>query len=617
MYTKSFLHFQLVFLVFAQNNEIIRDYFIYKRIPAVVGFSCGNITNDFQMIKMLNDVGISVSIKGPSAEFNFLRFLNVNYWKLGVFVDLRCQDQNATVIFDKSSDYRMYDYAYNWFVLAPNISYCLRKLNDTAFSVITDFVVSVPNYDYYELYDIYNPNKERGGILNITRYAIWNEAIGLKVFLLETKILRRWNFHKLKVIVAGALEQKPENASLLEYLEDHDNVNLEDWPKIGFTLVQLLTNIFNFSLHAKAFTTWTDYTNGPLMDSLIDGSVDIGYQPSLIIHRRLDFAKVLMEIMPARTCFMFLTLPSTTIQFSSILRPLAWNSWYMIFFFFIICSSVFSFITKLDRIENKDYGSSLLTTLGAICQQGAQNTPFKFASRIALFQIGVYGLLIYNYYSAAIVSARLNIPLNKLNDSLYKLVASKMKLGSENTVVTNIILQDHNPEMIYFKNYWLRIPQQKKIMSVEKGVIKMMHGGFAYHSIPEHAYYYINNYFDQKMICQLTEIHWLRPTTVALYTNRKGHYHEVGKIGLMKIFSTGLLKRELKRTFAQKPYCQNDGNSVESVTIYEAAPIIILLICGITISIIICLIENIIFRMIKTKQFSIIKKYKLKLMKKI
>lgn len=85
----------------------------------------------------------------------------------------------------------------------------------------------------------------------------------------------------------------------------------------------------------------------------------------------------------------------------------------------------------------------------------------------------------------------------------------------------------------------------------------------------------------------------------------------------MKIFSTGLLKRELKRTFAQKPYCQNDGNSVESVTIYEAAPIIILLICGITISIIICLIENIIFRMIKTKQFSIIKKYKLKLMKKI
>lgn len=58
--------------------------------------------------------------------------------------------------------------------------------------------------------------------------------------------------------------------------------------------------IVSNSLHAKAFTTWTDYTNGPLMDSLIDGSVDIGYQPSLIIHRRLDFAKVLMEIMPAR-----------------------------------------------------------------------------------------------------------------------------------------------------------------------------------------------------------------------------------------------------------------------------------------------------------------------------
>ncbi|XP_035732024.1 uncharacterized protein LOC118446003 [Vespa mandarinia] len=608
MFMKGFLHFQLVFLVFAQSNEIIRDYFIHKRIPTVVGFSCGDIINDFQMTKMLNEVGISISIKGPSAKFNFLRFLNVNYWKLGVFVDLRCQDQNATTIFDQSTGYRMYDYAYNWFVLAPNISYCLYKLNDTAFSVTTDFVVSVPNYDYYELYDIYNPNKERGGILNITRYATWNKDNGLMVFLLETKILRRWNFHKLKIIVSSAIEHKPKNVPLLDYLEDHDNITLEDWPKIGFTLVQLIANIFNFSMHVKGFTSWTDYTNGPMMDSLIEGTVDIGYQPSLVIHKRLDIAKILMEIMPARTCFMFLTLPSTTIQFNNIFRPLTWTSWYMIFFFFIISFLIYSFIIKSDSIKNKDYGSSLLTTLGAICQQGAQNMPIKFASRIALFQIGVYGLLIYNYYSAAIVSARLNIPNNKLNDSLYKLVASKMKLASENTVITNIILQDHNPEMIYFKNHWSKIPQKKKIMSVETGIIKIMQGGFAYHGVPEHAYYYINNYFDQKMICQLTEIHWLRPTRAALYTNRKGHYHEVGKIGLMKIFSAGLLKRELKRTFTQKPYCQNDVTSVESVTIYEAAPIIILLICGITLSIIICLIENIIFRITKIKQFNIIRK---------
>ncbi|KAI4490899.1 hypothetical protein M0804_003843 [Polistes exclamans] len=551
---------------------------------------------------MLNKVGISASIKGPSVEYNFYKFLNVSYWRLGVFVDLRCQDQNARAIFNQSTSYRMYDYAYNWLVLAKNMSYCLHKLNDTAFSIITDFVVSIPNYDYYELYDIYNPNKERGGILNITRYATWNKDTGLKIFLSKAKILRRWNFHKLKVIVSSALERKPENISLLDYLEDHDNINLEDWPKFGFTLVGLFADIFNLSMHVKAFTKWSNYTNGPMMDSLIEGTVDIGYQPSLIVPKRLDVAKVLMEIMPARTCFMFLTLPSTTIQISSIFRPLAWNSWYMIFTCFIISFFIFSFVIKSEHIKSQDYGSSLLTTLGAICQQGAQNMPFKFASRIALFQIGVYGLLIYNYYSAAIVSARLNIPLNKLNDSLYILVASKMKLSSENTVVMNILLQDTNPEMIYFKNYWSQIPQQQKIMEVEEGVRQIMDGGFAYHSIPEHAYYYMNNYFDQKMICQLTEIHWLRPTRVALYTNKKGHYHEVGKIGLMKIFATGLLERELKRTFVRKPYCKHDASSIESVTIYEAAPIILLLISGMILSIIICLIENIIFLITKPKQ---------------
>ncbi|XP_015191636.1 PREDICTED: uncharacterized protein LOC107074593, partial [Polistes dominula] len=286
---------------------------------------------------------------------------------------------------------------------------------------------------------------------------------------------------------------------------------------------------------------------------------------------------------------MFLTLPSTTIQISTIFRPLAWNSWYMIFICFITSFFIFSFVIKSEHIENQDYGSSLLTILGAMCQQGAQNMPFKFASRIALFQIGVYGLLIYNYYSASIVSARLNIPLNKLNDSLYILIDSKMKLASEDTVVMNIILQDTNPEMIYFKNYWSQIPQQKRIMDVEEGVRQIMNGGFAYHSIPEYAYYYMKNYFDKKMICQLTEIHWLKPTRAALYTNKKGHYHEVGKIGLMKILASGLLKRELKRTFDRKPYCNTDVSSIESVTIYEAAPIIFLLIFGMILSIIICL----------------------------
>jgi hypothetical protein len=70
----------------------------------------------------------------------------------------------------------------------------------------------------------------------------------------------------------------------------------------------------------------------------------------------------------------------------------------------------------------------------------------------------------------------------------------------------------------------------------------------------------------------------------------------------MKISTSGLRRREIHRRAVRKPYCPTDEIFVSSVTIYEAAPILILLLFGMIISLIIFAIEHLIFHATNSKR---------------
>lgn len=57
----------------------------------------------------------------------------------------------------------------------------------------------------------------------------------------------------------------------------------------------------------------------------------------------------------------------------------------------------------------------------------------------------IFSLLIYNYYSASVVSARLSEPLEKINDSLNELgKLEDVKLGAEWTFYFNSYIKVSN-----------------------------------------------------------------------------------------------------------------------------------------------------------------------------
>lgn len=92
--------------------------------------------------------------------------------------------------------------------------------------------------------------------------------------------------------------------------------------------------------------------------------------------------------------------------------------------------------------------------------------------------------------------------------------------------------QDQNWEVKYFKKHWEeRVPDEKKFIPVEDGVISIMKPGFAYHADPTYAYPYVEKHFDNEMICQLTEVHLYHLYDAQLWTSFNGQFEEIAKIG--------------------------------------------------------------------------------------
>lgn len=72
---------------------------------------------------------------------------------------------------------------------------------------------------------------------------------------------------------------------------------------------------------------------------------------------------------------------------------------------------------------------------------GSALCPTHTAGRIGFLSIMIFSLLFYNYYSASVVSARLNEPLAKMNDSIVSLTKSNLKIGVEKQMYFRFFLQ--------------------------------------------------------------------------------------------------------------------------------------------------------------------------------
>ncbi|KAG7204596.1 hypothetical protein KM043_005015 [Ampulex compressa] len=596
MYIPLFLLSTLTLISNAQDHVFIRDYFTYKRVRNVVGFSCGDIENDFVLLKSLSTSGIFTIIRKPSLRIDLRRVLKSKYWTLGVIVDLRCLNESAVRIFAESSKHRMYNYSYNWLILGSDYNRSVPYLNDTAYNMVTDVVLSIRNDDGYDLYDVFNHCKYRGGSLNITQLGTWRRSSGLNITLTQPLINRRANMHGIRLKSSGVIQYRPKDMRLEDYMQDINTRSLDSMHKFAHAMISHTADLFNFSVHASEIIYWDKHSlHGVIFEFLQSNYIDFGSNPRVMVSERLDFATLIGAAWPIKPCFMLLSTSTNKIRLEIFLKPFTTATWCLYGIFSIFSIFVVRMVMNREGIGKAErYSGAMVVSVEIMCQQGASFSPKRIASRIALLQILLHSWMMYNYYSGSIVSARLSEPLDMMEDSVTVLADSNLKIAVEAVPYFNYFLHRLNWESDYFrKKRWDPLPESKRYLSVEEGIRQVGMGILAYHTDPNTAYPYVEKMFDSNKICELTEIHLFKQSMMGMYASHNGQFTEIGKIALSKMFDVGLRNRQIKRWSSRKPQCQKEDTlSTRSITIYETAPILILLAFGMLVASGICIAEN-------------------------
>ena len=96
----------------------------------------------------------------------------------------------------------MFEELHNWLIIGTEFNKTLELINDYAFGLSTDFFIALWKENSYQLYEIYNPGKYRGGTLNISFIGEWSHENGFNNSILINKKLR-WNLNGLNLTMRG------------------------------------------------------------------------------------------------------------------------------------------------------------------------------------------------------------------------------------------------------------------------------------------------------------------------------------------------------------------------------------------------------------------------------
>ncbi|XP_031777891.1 ionotropic receptor 75a-like isoform X2 [Nasonia vitripennis] len=521
-----------------ENNFFI-DYFKYKNAPSMLGISCNTIEDDVLLARDFSKYGISVAFHKLTNMSGISRVACTDYWKIGIFFDTRCyDDQEVSLIFFEASEYRMFGELHYWLILGHDLEEVLNNIDDQAFGLSTDMIVAVSindTMDEYNLYDIYNMSKEKGNTINVTFFGTWKYQQGLSVGLLQTKFQRRSNLQGSTIRAAYfKLTYRPPQMSLEEYFNDYAHATRDAQMKFGYHIMSHLSDLYNFSLEPHESPVWlpTD-KQGPVARAVINNTVDFSGNTLTMTSQRTYLLKYVHQDWPFRTCFMFRNPQPTTIKIAEILRPFAKTIWYLMAMVVVIGVTVLVMVLRFERSETATmrFSNSVLLMIGSLCQQSTDIVMNRYSTRVAFLFIMIFSLLMCNYYSASVVSARLDEPIFKINDSLNEFGKMHMKMATESMFYLEFFLKMPAWETVQFYNkYWLNLPEKEKFMKPEQGMLLVKKGGFAYHTHPDVGYPFVEKLYDNREICELMEVHLAWPTRNAFGVTYNSTFIEIARV---------------------------------------------------------------------------------------
>ncbi|XP_050513541.1 ionotropic receptor 75a-like isoform X2 [Diabrotica virgifera virgifera] len=499
----------------------------------------------------------------------FEKLMRITQSHLGIVLDGDCK--NWTSIINQETDKKYFYETYHWLVTSTSEN-VTNDLSQLKLNINSDMhLVTLDSFnetnEAYTIYDVYNPASDHGGEFKMFNIGFYNENVGYVLTNFENKYWRRRNMtgtHFKSAVVVPVLNQ-----SLHSYLASDDNRQIDSQHRFQAVTVQHCRQMYNFSLKMQRTNSWGYIQDNGRFDGLVSllerRLIDFGSSPLLFKLDRMPFVDYGYGNWILKSFFIYQKPKVTASSYEIFLRPLETNVWLLIILtvcvILILMKIVFSsemilLPDKKVRVEETNFSFLVLFAMGAFCQQGAACSPFFFSSRILAFFVFLFSILIYQFYSASIVSYLLLDPPRTIFN-LKDLTESQLKIGVEDILIDrNYFVQTTDPDAIELFEVKIKNSNNNSgFYSPTEGLELVRQGGFAFHVETSTAYPIIEETFSNQEICELEQVQMYRTQPMHTNLQKNSPFREMMNYCMFKQMENGNIDRLRKHWDARQPTC--------------------------------------------------------------
>ncbi|RZC33887.1 glutamate receptor 2-like, partial [Asbolus verrucosus] len=416
--------------------------------------------------------------------------LNIN--QPGIYENLKTTHRQIGVILDgdcpKSEEFliacghrKFFSVKHHWLITTFSIS-IVEKFNNVNLNINVDIHIAISNAKTlnWTIIDVYNPAFERGGTLNYTKVGYYNEKQGYNA---RSTVAKYWT--------------------------------RKNMTGVTFKTMATVNAFCGCSMDITTTKSWGYPTPNGSFDGMVGAlqrkAIDFGCSPMFV---RADRTKVIdygRSVWSWKAGFIFRS-PKDRTPIEIFLKPLSVSIWLITGLLAILSIIIFKIATTFERNKyqyNKETSWSLCTilTLGVFCQQGLPSTPNMSCGRIATISIFLLSVIIYQFYSASVVSNLLMKPTNKIK-TIKDLLDSPLKVGAEDIIYTRDLFahtKDKTLVQLYYKKIYGK-GNTSHFLTAREGIDLVRKGGYAFHTEAAKVYPLIETTFSDNAICELNEV---------------------------------------------------------------------------------------------------------------
>ncbi|KAJ9598629.1 hypothetical protein L9F63_010683 [Diploptera punctata] len=423
----------------------------------------------------------------------------------------------------------------------------------------------------FVIQDVYHVGKEQS--LTVSKPNIWNKELH---FPPEVKRVDYGGIEIPTVVLAqGTWEDFTD--------PQYRHINTDS--KYHYSVMKIISEMLNFRIKVCLTNSWGYPINGShcftgAVGLIQCGNCEIGATGLLFKTERLDIIDYAGETIEFRGSFMFLkpSLSAVSIIYE---LPFSTSIWITYIVTIVILAMVLMLTRRVHHHMSKStqrpvtWGETIVDVLAIVFQQDALHVPRNISSRILFIFVLILSLFMTTSYSAIIVS------LLQTSSNAIKTLSDLMKSPLKLSMVDVFVNETTDPEVTWvFKEKLYTQPFQEAFTTEEIGVHKIRRGLFAFHGLSG-SYKIISDIFEEGEKCRYQEIKMFSSLHMSLTARKDSPYtpHIKERVSLLR--ETGLLDREDKKWFHQKPKCETAGQNFVIVNFQDFYPALLVLAYGI------------------------------------